>query len=104
MTSPVMHAGYNPFGVNTFMEQEVEPVKRERICQMLHDAGVGWIRQEFPWEDIEIHGKGDFEDRRHETVSVRLGEVRSDRRACWEIRPENHCTAKQSSLLVEVRR
>jgi len=63
---PVMHSGYNPFGVNTFMEQEVEPVKRERICQMLHDAGAGWIRQEFPWEDIEIHGKGDFEDRRHE--------------------------------------
>ncbi|NOZ71863.1 MAG: hypothetical protein GXP38_08110, partial [Chloroflexi bacterium] len=23
-------------------------------------------RQEFVWEDIEIHGKGDFEDRRHE--------------------------------------
>ncbi len=56
----------NPFGANTFMEQEVEPAKRERICQMLHDAGFGWIRQEFPWEDIEIHGKGDFEDRRHE--------------------------------------
>ncbi|MEA3341178.1 MAG: hypothetical protein U9R15_14540, partial [Chloroflexota bacterium] len=25
-----------------------------------------WLRQEFPWEDIEIHGQGDFEDRRHE--------------------------------------
>ena len=24
------------------------------------------MRQEFTWEDIEIHGKGDFEDRRHE--------------------------------------
>jgi hypothetical protein len=63
---PVAYTGQNPFGVNTFMEQEVEPAKRERICQMVSDAGFGWIRQEFPWEDIEIHGKGDFEDRRHE--------------------------------------
>jgi len=63
---PVAPAVQNPFGANTFMEQEVEPAKRERICQMLNEAGFGWIRQEFPWEDIEIHGKGDFEDRRHE--------------------------------------
>ena len=33
---------------------------------MAADAGFHWLRQEFPWEDIEIHGKGDFEDRRHE--------------------------------------
>ncbi len=55
-----------PFGVNTFLEQEVEPEKRERSLQMIADAGFQWIRQEFPWEDIEIHGKDDFEDRRHE--------------------------------------
>jgi len=29
-------------------------------------AGFHWLRQEFTWEDIEIHGKGDFEDRRHQ--------------------------------------
>jgi hypothetical protein len=33
---------------------------------MAAEAGYQWLRQEFPWEDIEIHGKGDFEDRRHE--------------------------------------
>jgi polysaccharide biosynthesis protein PslG len=63
---PVANAGVNPFGVNTFLEQEVEPQKRERAVAMIADAGFGWLRQEFPWEDIEIHGKGDFEDRRHE--------------------------------------
>ncbi len=63
---PVAHAGLCPFGVNTFLEQEVEPEKRERTLQMVKAAGFCWIRQEFPWEDIEIHGKGDFEDRRHE--------------------------------------
>jgi hypothetical protein len=48
------------------LNQEVEPEKRERSVQMIADAGFHWLRQEFPWEDIEIHSKGDFEDRRHE--------------------------------------
>jgi hypothetical protein len=64
--APVAHAGVNPFGINVFLEQEVEPWKREQSARMVADAGFHWIRQEFPWEDIEIHGKGDFEDRRHE--------------------------------------
>lgn len=62
----IHHADKNPFGINTFLEQEVEPAKRELAIQMAADAGYHWLRQEFPWEDIEIHGKGDFEDRRHE--------------------------------------
>lgn len=63
--APVAHAGVNPYGVNTFLEQEVEPAKVERAIRMIRDAGFHWIRQEFPWEDIEIHGKGDFTDRRN---------------------------------------
>lgn len=63
---PVQHAGVNPFGINVFLEQEVDPHKRERAVRMAAEAGFHWLRQEFPWEDIEIHGKGDFEDRRHE--------------------------------------
>lgn len=53
------------FGVNTFLQQEVEPEKRERSMQLLREAGFRYIRQEFTWEDIEIHDKGDFEDRRN---------------------------------------
>ncbi len=56
----------NQFGANTFLEQEVETSKRERSLQMLRDAGITWIRQPFTWSDIEIHAKGDFEDRRNE--------------------------------------
>ena len=63
---PVANAGQNPYGVNTFLEQEVEPEKRDRAVQMIADAGFHWIRQEFSWEDIEIHGKGDFQDRRND--------------------------------------
>ncbi|MDE0429300.1 MAG: cellulase family glycosylhydrolase [Caldilineaceae bacterium] len=60
------HANVPPYGVNVFLEQEVEPAKRERVVRMAAEAGFTWLRQEFPWEDIEIHAKGDFEDRRNE--------------------------------------
>ena len=62
----VVHADVNPLGINTFLEQEVQVSKRDRSLQMIQEAGFQWIRQQFVWEDIEIHGKGDFEDRRHE--------------------------------------
>ncbi|MBN2305481.1 MAG: hypothetical protein JXQ72_13430, partial [Anaerolineae bacterium] len=61
----VQHTDVNPFGVNTFLEQEVELAKRERQMQIIAEAGFGWIRQQFPWEDIEIDGKSDFTDRRN---------------------------------------
>ncbi|MBK7202310.1 cellulase family glycosylhydrolase [Candidatus Amarolinea dominans] len=60
--TPVQFAGVNPFGVNVFLEQEVEPEKRELAVKLAADAGFHWLRQEFPWEDIEISGKGDFWD------------------------------------------
>lgn len=63
---PVQYASLNPYGVNTFLQNEVEPQKREEAMRLISEAGIKWIRQEFTWEDIEIHGKGDFEDRRHE--------------------------------------
>ena len=61
---PIAHTGMCPFGVNTFLEQEVEPWKREKAVRMIAEAGFCWIRQEFPWEDIEISAKGDFWDHR----------------------------------------
>jgi hypothetical protein len=62
--APIAQVNLNPYAVNTFLEQEVEEVKIRRSLQMIRDAGFRWIRQQFPWEDIEIHGKGDFQDRR----------------------------------------
>ncbi len=63
---PIDHTYENPYGINVFLQEEVEPEKRERIVQMVSEAGFTWIRQQFPWEDIEIHGRGDFEDRRND--------------------------------------
>ncbi|MSQ24358.1 MAG: hypothetical protein EXR58_07405 [Chloroflexi bacterium] len=52
----------NGLGVNTFLEQEVEPSKRARTLSMARDAGFHWIRQEFRWEEIEPATKGEFLD------------------------------------------
>jgi len=60
----------SPFGMNTFLEQEVELHKRETSLRLISQAGFDTIRQEFPWEDIEIHGKGDFVDRRNNAEGI----------------------------------
>ncbi len=59
---PIAHTGLPPYGVNTFLEQEVEAAKVEQSLELIAEAGFGWIRQQFPWEDIEISAKGDFWD------------------------------------------
>jgi len=59
---PMAHTGVPPYGVNTFLEQEVEAEKVERSLALIAQAGFRWIRQQFPWEDIEISAKGDFWD------------------------------------------
>ena len=49
-------------GMNVFLEQEVEPERRVRSLELLHAAGVTWIRQELPWEQIEPVAKGQTTD------------------------------------------
>jgi hypothetical protein len=52
----------NGVGMNVFLEQEVEPDKRQRSLELLRQAGVGWIRQELPWEQVEPVAKGQTTD------------------------------------------
>ncbi len=68
--SPLAFPAVSSFGVNTFLEQEAEEAKRARSLDLTRDAGLRFIRQEFPWEDIEIHAKGDFIDRRNDPAGV----------------------------------
>jgi len=63
--APVRYTNLNPFGVNVFLNEEVDPAKRDETVRLASEAGFHWLRQEFPWQDIEIHAKGDFEDRRN---------------------------------------
>ncbi len=60
--TPIKNIPDCPFGVNTFLEQEAEPAKVARSLNLIRDAGFCFVRQEFPWEDIEISAKGDYWD------------------------------------------
>ncbi len=66
----IEHSGVNPFGINTFLHSEVEEAKRERQVRLIAEAGFRWIREEFPWEDIEVHARGDFVDRRNDPDGI----------------------------------
>lgn len=66
----IAHADVNPYGINTFLHHEVEEAKRDEQLRLISEAGFTWIRQEFPWQDIEIHGRGDFIDRRNNPDGV----------------------------------
>lgn len=66
----IAHTAVSPFGANTFLQNEALPEVRERSVQLLAEAGFRFIRQEFTWEDIEIHGKGDFVDRRNDEAGI----------------------------------
>ncbi len=49
----------NPYGVNVFLSQEVEDWKLDKTLRMAQEAGIGWIKQQFVWEEIEPE-KGRF--------------------------------------------
>ena len=59
---PIAHTDVNPYGINVFLEQEVEEWKIRRTLEMAHDAGFHWIKQQLRWADIETPGKGQHFD------------------------------------------
>lgn len=63
---PVNHTGENPYGINTFLQKEVEVPKVDEQLRMIAAAGFGWVRQEFVWEDIEVDGRGQYTDSRND--------------------------------------
>src|SRR5579862_6779887 len=52
----------NPYGVNVFLDREVEEWKLRRELQMVKDAGIGFVKQEIPWFEIEPVQKGQYVD------------------------------------------
>lgn len=64
--TPIAHTEVNPYGINTFLQLEVEPDKVERQLQMIAEAGFTWIRQQFEWAEIEVDGRGQFTDSRND--------------------------------------
>lgn len=55
----IANTDVNPYGANVFLSQEVEEWKLEKTLRMAQEAGLGWLKQQFLWEEIEPE-KGKF--------------------------------------------
>lgn len=51
--TPAINGGGLTLGMNVFLEKEPERQNVVRSVQMLKDGGVTFVRQSFPWQDIE---------------------------------------------------
>lgn len=58
-----------PWGTNTFLHKEVEEWKKRQTLKMIQDAGILWIKQQFPWEELEQPRKGQFYDTKYNQVT-----------------------------------
>ncbi len=56
----VPYTDVNPWGVNTFLHLDSETWLKRKTLEMAARAGIGWIKQHFPWNDIERAGKGRY--------------------------------------------
>lgn len=52
----------NPYGVNLLLDDEVESWKKERTFYLAAQANVQYVKQEFPWNELEF-SKGNFFDK-----------------------------------------
>ena len=54
------------YGVNTFLHHEVGQSRRAAVIRLASEAGFSYLRQPLPWQDVEMHASGDFNDRRND--------------------------------------
>jgi hypothetical protein len=65
LQQPIPYADLNQLGVNAYNIQfEPDPANVTRTLEAARTLGASYVRMQMPWEDVEIHAKGDFVDRR----------------------------------------
>ncbi len=101
----IPHTDVNPHGANFFLDREVEPWKQEKTLEMARAAGIGWIKQQFSWEEIEPQ-RGEFDWAKYDHI-VALAEqydmeiiARLDRPPAWA-RPSNPLPASPPDNLAD---
>ncbi len=54
-----------PYGVNVELDKIVNPTDLQQSLTLIKQAGFGYVRQVFAWNEIEISAKGDFYDHKN---------------------------------------
>ncbi len=62
------HTDVHPYGANFFLDREVEHWKQEKTLEMARAAGIGWMKQQFSWEEIEPRQKGEFDWAKYDRI------------------------------------
>jgi hypothetical protein len=80
-TTPIGSGTGPQLGVNLYnIHLEPDPNAVTRSLELARDLGAHYVRMQVPWEDIEIHARGDFTDRRNvEVVGVISAWAKYDR-------------------------
>ncbi|WP_298819688.1 O-antigen ligase family protein [Chloroflexus sp.] len=66
INQPFPYSDSPALGVNVFnLHLEPDPAAIDRTFALARDLGARYVRMQVPWDDIEIHGRGDFTDRRN---------------------------------------
>ena len=55
-----------PLGVNVFLDREPDEANMRQTLALARDMGAHWVKQLFPWEQIEPIAKGEFWDTRYD--------------------------------------
>ncbi|MBP1467167.1 O-antigen ligase family protein [Candidatus Chloroploca sp. M-50] len=78
---PIPQADGPTLGINLFnVHLEPDPVAVQRSFELSAELGARFVRMQVPWDDLEIHGRGDFEDRRNvEAIGVVSSWAKYDR-------------------------
>ena len=111
VSSNIPFTDVNPLGANFFLEKEVEDWKKEETLKMAQEAGMGWAKVHFTWEEIEPR-KGYFRDDKYKKETwqkydqiVDLAEkhgirviARLDRPPAWSRKDNTYATTPPDDL------
>jgi hypothetical protein len=64
----IPHTTVSPLGANFFLDREVEHWKQEKTLDMARAAGIHWVKQQFSWEEIEPHRKGEYDWAKYDRI------------------------------------
>ena len=59
----VPNTDLNPYGASFFLHLEAEQWKIDKTLQMAAEGGLGWVKQQFPWESLEKSSGRFWDDR-----------------------------------------
>ncbi len=96
---PIRHNDASPYGINVFLQSEPDADKIRAMLRMIQAAGFVWLRQEFPWEDLEVDGRGQFTDTRNDYD----GDGMPDTISAWDKYDRIVAITQQFGLKLQVR-